>query len=333
MSDKQHKTVLITGANSGVGLEAAALLAEAGWGKVILACRTTQKAEAARAALVERTGKDPFTTLAIDTSERGSARSATDELARRGVSIDALVLNAGASGVEPQLNSSGIEITWASTLVGHHVLTLGLLERGLLSSDARIIIAGSEGARGNVPGMKLHDIPKLAEERFGGDQSKAIAALARQEVQGSFQHMDEYVTAKLVVAWWAAALSRRLPRGMSINAVSPGSAPASNFGRSVGFGMTMMMVMMMMKLVGPLFGMAGSLKVAAQRYVDALEFDGDVTGHFFATAHRRKLVGPMDRQTWPERFADHDSQEAAFEAISELTATPYPAQAAAAVAQ
>lgn len=57
MSDYSDKTVLVTGANSGLGFEAAAQLAEAGWGKVILACRTVEKAEAAKAKLVERTGK------------------------------------------------------------------------------------------------------------------------------------------------------------------------------------------------------------------------------------------------------------------------------------
>ena len=67
MNDSSHKAVLVTGSNSGIGFEAVAQLAEAGWGKVILACRTEAKAEAARAWLVERTGKDSFELLAMDT--------------------------------------------------------------------------------------------------------------------------------------------------------------------------------------------------------------------------------------------------------------------------
>ena len=58
--DKAGKTALVTGANSGLGFEAAAQLADDGWSKVILACRTVEKAEAARAQLVARTGKDAF---------------------------------------------------------------------------------------------------------------------------------------------------------------------------------------------------------------------------------------------------------------------------------
>ena len=56
-------TALVTGANTGLGFEAAAQLAEAGYGRVILACRTLDKASDARTRLVERTGKDVFDVL------------------------------------------------------------------------------------------------------------------------------------------------------------------------------------------------------------------------------------------------------------------------------
>ncbi|MBL4686845.1 MAG: SDR family NAD(P)-dependent oxidoreductase, partial [Nannocystaceae bacterium] len=315
-------TVLVTGANSGVGLQAAAQLAESGWGTVILACRTVEKAEVARAALRERVGKDVFATLAIDTSEAQAARAAADELVARGTIIDGLVLNAGASSSEAHYNTDGVEITWASTLVGHHVLTMRLWETGSLSPHARIIIAGSEGARGTLPGMPIHDVGGLARTKYDGDQVAAIVALAKTEAQDSFVNMREYVTAKLVVAWWAAALARRLPPGMTVNAVSPGSAPGSNFARGAGLAMKVMTVFM--KVLGPMMGMAGSLEAAARRYVDALEFGDDDTGQFYATAHPKKLVGPMARQDSFEHFSDTALQEAAFEAVVRLTDTPAP---------
>jgi len=161
MTGSISKTVLVTGANSGVGYEAARQFAETGWSKVILACRSERKAEVARAQLVERVGKDPFSVLAVDTSEVASANTACDQLRERGEIIDLLLLNAGATGAQPQFNSDGVEITWASTLVGHHVMTMRLLGDGLFSPKARIVIAGSEGARGNLPGMKVHDIDKV----------------------------------------------------------------------------------------------------------------------------------------------------------------------------
>ena len=90
--NEADKTALVTGANSGVGFEAAAQLAEDGWGRVILACRSIEKAETAKARLVERTGKDPFDVLVVDTSEVASAHAACDELRDRGERIDFLLL-------------------------------------------------------------------------------------------------------------------------------------------------------------------------------------------------------------------------------------------------
>ena len=53
-------TALVTGATSGLGFEAAVHLAEAGYGTVIISGRNAERAEAARAHLVERTGRDIF---------------------------------------------------------------------------------------------------------------------------------------------------------------------------------------------------------------------------------------------------------------------------------
>ena len=126
--DNNAKTALITGANSGIGFEAAAQLAENGYGKVILVSRTLAKADTARKQLEERTGKKVFDILAADLSETEPAADAAEELAARGDTIDLLILNAGMSpGDTPMFNADGIELTFASTLVGHHVLTMRLL--------------------------------------------------------------------------------------------------------------------------------------------------------------------------------------------------------------
>jgi hypothetical protein len=107
--------------------------------------------------------------------------------------------------------------------------------------------------------------------------------------------------------------------------VSPGSAPDSSFGRDAGFMMRLMLPMM--KMVGPLMGMAGSLEVAARRYLDAAELGTEANGGFYATEHRKKLVGPMAKQTWPEYLTDATSQDAGFDAVVKLTHTPFPAEA------
>jgi len=288
-----------------------------------LACRTETKAEDARQRLIERIGRDPFDLLAVDTSEVASANTASDQLRDRGDKIDFLLLNAGASASKPKFNSDGVEITWASTLVGHHVMTMRTLGDRVLTPTARIVIAGFEGARGNVMNMKVHDIDSVASGQFGENKAAAIEALAR--IKGPYEYVsfNEYVTAKLVVAWWAAALSRRLPAGVTVNAVSPGSAPSSSFGRDAPFMMRMVMLPMM-KIVGPLMGMAGSIEPAARRYLDAADLGDKETGNFYATADLKKLVGPVGIQTWPKYFTDEASQEAGFEAVVRLTGVGFP---------
>ena len=166
----------------------------------------------------------------MDVSERASAHSASDVLIDRDDQIDLLILNAGMSPGENRVfNSDGIELTFASTLIGHHILTMRLLEAQLLSEHARIVIAGSEGARGTLPTMSIPNFTALAQDHFQGDLEATLEAIARYQPPYEANAMSIYVTAKVYVAWWAAALARRLPQGMVVNAVSPGQCPNHQF--------------------------------------------------------------------------------------------------------
>ncbi len=314
--NNQNKTALVTGANSGIGFETAAQLAEQGFGQVILVSRTLAKATAAKTELVKRTQKDVFAVMAMDLSEPDSVLTASADAVLQAAKIDVMILNAGmSSGTQPLFNSDGVELTFASTLIGHHVLTMQLLEKQYLSEHARIIIAGSEGARGNVPGMKVADFNKIAETHFGGDLEAALEANARIEPPYKFQAMDAYVTAKSYVAWWAAALARLLPAGMTVNAVSPGSAPATNFARNMPWFVRKLMPAMM-ALVGSRMGIAGPVAKAAQRYLDVASFDDETSGQFFASPVG-KMVGELEIQRSPH-LLDHDKQDAGWQAITRL---------------
>jgi len=315
MTDLSTKTVLVTGANAGLGFDAAAQFAERGYGNVILACRTQEKADATRERLLERTGRDIFSTLAVDVAEISVAQAAAEELIGRGTVIDALVLNAGLAATELKTTSDGVELTFAASLIGHHVITMRLLQAGLLAPEARIIIAGSEGARGDLPGMALNDYEGIAKTSFDGDLRAAFEALARGSQPTKYKTMDVYVTAKLFAAWWAAALARRLPTGMVALAVSPGSAPGTSFSRNVGFGMKYIMIPMM-KVLGPLMGMAGSVSAGAKRYVDAAEFGPETNGRFYASPGK-KLVGKLTVQEHPH-FLVEEHQEAAWDTVVRL---------------
>jgi NAD(P)-dependent dehydrogenase (short-subunit alcohol dehydrogenase family) len=305
------KTALVTGATSGLGLEAARQLAEAGYGRVIVTGRTDDKAAAAAEQLAQ-TAQPVFEPLGLDLNDPASVRAAADRLIEQGVVVDVLLLNAGmVSGSTRTITESGVETMISSSLIGHHQLTMHLIAANTLAPEARIVISGSEAARGDVPTFHPTDVRAAANEGFGGDRQAAVESLMRGEIPRKFKPGDTYADAKVFVAHWAAALARRLPDGTTVNAVSPGSAPNTNAIRNANFFMKRIMVPVF-KHAPKRMGMAASTPVAAQRYVDATEFGADVTGEFFASAPK-KMTGPIEKMDFPH-IKDRDLQEATWRA-------------------
>lgn len=311
MSEATTQTALITGANSGLGFEAAAQLAEHGFTKVTITSRTKEKAEEAQRKLVSRTGDTQvFETLTLDNGSFDTVEAAAATLIERGDKIDVLLLNAGvAPSKELTRTDDGIEATVASTLLGHHLLTMRLFENGLLGDEARIVIAGSEAARGDVPTFHPLDIDAFAAEHLDGNLEAAVEAQMRMEAPAQYKPSDTYATAKLFVAWWAADLAQRLPRGMTVNAVSPGSTPDTNAIRNAPFYMRHLMI--------PLFkvlpGMSHSVADGAGRYLEAIGYDDEVTGRFFASPSK-KMTGPLT-----EMRMDHLANPAGQAALWNVT--------------
>lgn len=305
-----QKTAIVTGATSGLGFEAAAQLAEAGYRSVTITGRTEAKAEDARAQLVARTGNDVFATLVLDLNRPKSVEAAVEELTRRGQETDLLLLNAGmVSGNDLVRTDEGIEITSSSSLVGHHQLTMGMLENGLLSGGARIVIAGSEAARGDVPMFKPTDIHELAGNEYGGDLTAAVEGLMRYDAPIKYTPGTAYANAKLFVAFWSADLAAKLPTGMTVNTVSPGSAPDTNASRNAP--------LLMKRVLIPFFklvpGKSAPVSEAASRFVAASEFSDDVNGEFFASAPK-KMTGALHRVDLAH-VNDRDSQAATWQAL------------------
>ena len=215
----KHSIALVTGTTSGLGYAAARMLAIEGYRQVIVTGRTLARVQETAAQLAAETKTQVFTPLELDLDAPTSVQSALAELVRLGRPIDFLLLNAGwIGGKERVLTAAGIEATQAP-LIGHHQLTVGLLRANLLSPNARIVIAGSEAARGDVPLFSFTDVAALAATQHQGDRSAAVKALMRSGPNVKYEPNRAYADAKLIVAWWAAALARRLPPGMAVYAV------------------------------------------------------------------------------------------------------------------
>jgi len=309
----EHSIALVTGATSGLGHAAAGQLAGEGYREIIVTGRSLTGAQQAAAQLAAENKRAISTPLALDLDKPSSVQSAVAELVKRGQPIDFLLLNAGLVPFKKRaLTATGVESSQAP-LIGHHQLTVGLLNANLLSPNARMVIAGAEPARGGVPMFKYTDLPAFAASRYQGDRTAAVEALIRNGPNVKYVPNNAYADAKLIIAWWTAALARRLPSGMAVYAVSPGGATGTNVVRSAGFALRYLMI----PIVNLIPGMNQTPETAASRYIQASKFGTDVSGQFFASA-KGKFSGPMEVQRQPH-LHDRDSQEAAWQAVVKVS--------------
>src|SRR5271154_1136866 len=309
----EHSIALVTGATSGLGYAAASMLATKGYRQVIVTGRSLALIQETAAQLAAETKTQVFTPLELDLNAPSSVQSALSELVKRGRPIDFLLLNAGLVPFKKRvLTAAGVEAAQAP-LIGHHQLTVGLLRANLLRPNARIVIAGAGTARGGVPMFSYSDVPAFAAKYHQDDQAAALEALIRNGPNVKYVPNNTYADAKLIIAWWVAALARRLPSGMAVDAVSTGGATATKVVRNAGPALKYLFI----PIVNLIPGMNQTPETAARRYLQASEFGTDVSGQFFASA-QGKFSGPIEVQRQPHLY-DRASQEAAWQAVVKVS--------------
>nr|XP_054757897.1 retinol dehydrogenase 11-like [Lytechinus pictus] len=139
------KTVLITGANAGIGRETAIDLARRG-ARVIMGCRNPTKAKVAVADVRKRSSNENVIFKQIDLSDLNSVKKCADEILKGEERLDVLINNAGLVNFSDRgLTPEGYDTTMATNHVGHFVLTLALIELIKKSAPSRIINVTSYG--------------------------------------------------------------------------------------------------------------------------------------------------------------------------------------------
>ncbi len=201
LPDMRSKTVVVTGANSGIGRATAIALAGAG-ARVVMTARSRPRGESAVAAVRAVSGSDAVDLCVFDLGDLSSVRAGAAELLATTDRIDVLVNNAGLVLSDRSVTVDGYESTFAINHLGPFLLTNLLLDRLRADTPARVVNVASTAHRSARHGMPFDDLQ--AERRYSG--------------------MGAYGQSKLANILFTTELARRLEgTGVTANCLHPGT--------------------------------------------------------------------------------------------------------------
>jgi NAD(P)-dependent dehydrogenase (short-subunit alcohol dehydrogenase family) len=153
--EQDGRTVVVTGANSGLGLRSAEALARKG-ARVLLACRNAEKAAAALADVEACATTAAPSVVALDLADLASIENAAKEIATRVDRVDVLMNNAGVMAIPLRRTADGFEMQFGTNHLGHFALTARLLPLLLASEAPRVVSTSSQAHR--IGRMRWDDI-------------------------------------------------------------------------------------------------------------------------------------------------------------------------------
>lgn len=185
MTGIEGRTVLITGATSGIGLESAAVLASRG-ARVIIVGRNDSRIERARAIIRSRSGQDAAS-YRCDFASLASVNQLADAVLRDVPALHVLVNNAGSVFARRTMTTDGHEATFAVNHLAHFLLTQRLIPRLVASAPARIVtVASGRHVKGTMDFddlgfargyqiLRAYARSKLANVLFASEQARRLA--------------------------------------------------------------------------------------------------------------------------------------------------------------
>ena len=184
----EGKTVIITGANTGIGLETAVDLAKRN-ARMILACRSVERGERAVVEVKERSGNDNVVFIQLDLASLDSVREFAAKILKEEPRIDILINNAGVFSNDFTKSADGFELTFAINHLGHFLLTNLLLDRIKEAPSARIVNVTSSGHhRARIDFNDLNTEIQYAPLKAYGRSKRANILFTRKlakELQGT----------------------------------------------------------------------------------------------------------------------------------------------------
>lgn len=246
--DLSGRCFVVTGCNSGLGLETVRVLALRG-ARVLATARTEEKAREACASV----GATDFAPFACELSEPASVRAAVAAMRAEGSAIDGIIANAGIMALPQREVRYGVELQLLTNHVGHFLLVTGLLDR--LSPSGRVVMVSSSAHQNTyAEGIRVDD--------FGAERG--------------YTAWGAYGQSKLANLLFAKHLATRLPAGQTANSLHPGVIQ-TNLGRHMNPALRVVL-----SLGGPLVLKSIPEGTSTQCYVAAHPDTASVTGEYYA---------------------------------------------------
>ena len=252
------KTVLITGATSGIGRAAAIGLATMG-ARVGITGRDRSRAEPAAAEIARASGKPAVDVFVADMSSQSEVRRLGDEVLTTYPRLDVLLNNVGGFWAHRHMTADGLEHTLAVNHLAPFLLTSLLLERLIASAPARVVTVSS--AAQSMGKIDFDDL--MGETRYSGQRA--------------------YNQSKLANVMFTYELARRLQgTGVTATALHPGVTRTGFGADDPNLMMTPIIAVLRPFMKSPTRGAKTAVFLASSPEVDG------VTGRYFANRKARK---------------------------------------------
>ena len=289
IKDQSGRIAIVTGANIGLGFETTRALAKKG-AKVIMACRNLQKAEAAKAAIVERVKNADLEIIQLDLSKLSSVRTFAEAFKRKYSQLDLLINNAGVMIPPYTKTEDDFELQMGVNYFAHFLLTNLLFPLLDKTSDSRIVTLSSIAhKKGKIDFENLH-------------------------AEKSYSKIEAYQQSKLACLMFTIELQRRLEKAGSkvISVAAHPGVSNTNLGQHIP--------KWVMVLAMPFFSfMIHKPEKAAQPSLMAALDESVTGGDYFGPTGYREMKGKPDKVKPEPHAFDEEVAEKLWEVSEELT--------------
>lgn len=270
--DQFGKTVLITGANSGLGFENARALAAKG-ARVVLGCRNPEKALAAMERIKLHVPSANLEYLPLDLSSLGSIQDAAEQFRRTQQRLDILINNAGVMLLPQSTTEDGFDMQLGVNHLGHFALTGLLIDMLLKSPNARVVTVSS-----------------LAHQR-------GQIYFDDLQLRSSYGRFKAYAQSKLANLLFCYELQRKLTAAgaTTISVASHPGAAATNLGVPMFEAMQLSLLVKVAEKVAPLIGQSAANGALPSLYAATAE--GVKGGRYFGPKFYEVFGAPVEVQS------------------------------------